>query len=34
MRCALGLFCIKTTKDNGTHMRKLNIFKLKAEVRE
>jgi|GEM_PF-2253756 len=32
MQCALGLFSIKTTKDIGTHMRKLNIFKLKVEV--
>jgi len=32
MRCASGLFSIKTTKDIGTHMRKLNIFKLKVEV--
>jgi len=31
MRCASGLFNIKTTKGCGTHMRKLNFFGWKSE---
>lgn len=32
MLCASGLFSIKTTKDIGTHILKLNIFGWKTEI--